>query len=79
MFDGLGLLLGVFFIGGAPIDFDVHAMFGGEGLGGVFGAHAGGLENGITLGLRDEAEGDRAGGGGGQRSAEREAGGGEEE
>ena len=33
LFDGLSLFLGVFFVGRAPIDFDVEIEFGAEGFG----------------------------------------------
>ena len=40
MLDGLGLFLGVFLVGGAPVDFDGQFVFGTEFLGGVNGTDA---------------------------------------
>ena len=71
LLDGLGLLLGVLLVGRAPVDLDVQAALGADFPGGVLGADAGGLKDGVALGFGDQSNGDGAGGGRGQGGADR--------
>ena len=78
MLDGLGLLLGVLLVRSAPVDLDVDVVLRAKFLGGVLGADAGGLEDGIALGLGDEAQ-DEGAFGRAAREGERHRGGEEEQ
>ena len=56
LFNGLGLLLGVFLIGCPPIDANLHPVSGPQLARGILGTDPRYLEHGISLRLSDKAE-----------------------
>ena len=57
LFDGFGLLLGVFLVRRAPVDLDGDAVLLAQILRGVHRADARGLEDRIALGFGDQTDG----------------------